>query len=291
MSAKMAAGKASTQNDKQSGKQSNKQLDILVLYPRDMNIYGDTGNILTLRRRAELYGFDPVLHYYNQGGVWPEHTDIVLGGGGQDSGQSKIIDDFHKRGGQLRVLAREGVPMLVVCGLYQLFGSYFETLDGYRLEGIGIFDAYTQGQSKRMIGNIVEESDEFGMLVGFENHSGQTFIRPADTADGDGGDSGIGAITRPLAHASAASEAGGNNGEDGSEGARVDNVIGTYLHGSLLPKNPQVADFLIRTAAERRYGISWESVLSAMTEENKAALADLDATAANARKVAEKRPR
>jgi CobQ-like glutamine amidotransferase family enzyme len=276
---------------------ANKPIDVLVLYPRDMNIYGDNGNILTVRRRLEMFGFEPVLHYYNQGDAWPEHVDIVLGGGGQDSGQGKIIDDFHMRREQLRALACEGVPMLVVCGLYQLFGHYFETLDGYRLEGIGVFDAYTLGRTKRLIGNIVEESSEFGTLVGFENHSGQTFINAAiNAADSDDlaavDDSSasptMSGVTRPLAQVISGA---GNNGEDGSEGSRVYNVIGTYLHGSLLPKNPRVADFLIQTAAERRYGENWHNVVASVVGQAHDDLETLDSVIEHARRVAMSRPR
>ena len=212
-------------------------IDIVSLYPKDMNIYGDSGNVLTIQRRLALYGYEPRVHAYNQGCDWPEHVDMILGGGGQDTGQKMIIDDFFQRADLLRSLAADGVPMLMICGLYQLFGEYFETVDGSRLDGIGVIGAYTVGQETRMIGNLTETSADFGKIIGYENHSGQTFLRdgvqPLGTVEQDGT---------------------GNNGEDHTEGARVHNVIGTYMHGSLLPKNPAIADFLIRTAVERRYG-------------------------------------
>ena len=212
-------------------------IDIVSLYPKDMNIYGDSGNVLAIQRRLALYGYEPRVHAYNQGCDWPEHVDMILGGGGQDTGQKKIIDDFFQRADLLRSLAADGVPMLMICGLYQLFGEYFETVDGSRLDGIGVIGAYTVGQETRMIGNLTETSADFGKIIGYENHSGQTFLRdgvqPLGTVEQDGT---------------------GNNGEDHTEGARVHNVIGTYMHGSLLPKNPAIADFLIRTAVERRYG-------------------------------------
>ena len=199
----------------------SKIIDIMSLYPKDMNIYGDSGNVLTVSRRLSLYGYEPVIHQYNQGDDWPEHVDLILGGGGQDTGQKKIIDDFYMRADLLRSLAADGTPMLMICGLYQLFGEYFETVDGTRLDGIGVIGAYTVGQDVRMIGNLVEHSDQFGDVIGYENHSGQTFLRdgvqPLGTVDQDGR---------------------GNNGEDHTEGARVHNVIGTYMHGSLLPKKP-----------------------------------------------------
>ena len=137
-------------------------IDVVSLYPKDMNIYGDSGNVLTIRRRLELYGYEPVVHQYNQGDDWPDQVDLILGGGGQDTGQKKIIDDFYHRADLLRSLAADGTPMLMICGLYQLFGEYFETVDGTRLDGIGVIGAYTVGQNVRMIGNLVEHSDQFG---------------------------------------------------------------------------------------------------------------------------------
>ncbi|KFI92771.1 putative cobyric acid synthase CobQ [Bifidobacterium saguini DSM 23967] len=249
----------------------NTTIDIMSLYPKDMNIYGDSGNVLTIRRRLELYGYEPVVHQYNQGDEWPEHVDLILGGGGQDTGQKKIINDFYMRADLLRKLAADGVPMLMICGLYQLFGEYFETVDGTRLDGIGVIGAYTVGQDVRMIGNLVEHSEQFGDVIGYENHSGQTFLR-------DG--------VQPLGTVDA--EGRGNNGKDHTEGARVNNVIGTYMHGSLLPKNPAISDFLITTAVSRRYG-SFEK--THQTAEQAAELARLDEVAANARKAAAARPR
>ena len=165
-------------------------IDIVSLYSKDMNIYGDSGNVLTIQRRLALYGYEPRVHAYNQGCDWPEHVDMILGGGGQDTGQKKIIDDFFQRADLLRSLAADGVPMLMICGLYQLFGEYFETVDGSRLDGIGVIGAYTVGQEVRMVGNLTEHSADFGDIIGYENHSGQTFLRegvqPLGTVDADG---------------------------------------------------------------------------------------------------------
>ena len=238
-----------------------------------MNIYGDSGNVLAIQRRLALYGYEPRVHAYNQGCDWPEHVDMILGGGGQDTGQKKIIDDFFQRADLLRSLAADGVPMLMICGLFQLFGEYFETSEGERLDGINVLGAYTVGQSHRMIGNLVEHSDEFGDVIGYENHSGQTFLREG---------------TLPLGHVD--HDGTGNNGEDHTEGARVNNVIGTYMHGSLLPKNPALADFLIRTAVERRYG-SFDPVAAGQTQAQRAELDSINTIAVNARRVAMSRPR
>ena len=254
----------------------SKTIDVMSLYPKDMNIYGDSGNVLTIRRRLELYGYEPVIHQYNQGDDWPDHVDLILGGGGQDSGQSKIIDDFFARADLIRGLAFHGTPMLMICGMYQLFGEFFETAEGSRLGGIGVIGAYTVGRNVRMIGNLVEHSDDFGDIIGYENHSGQTFLR--DT-------------TSPLG--SVDEEGRGNNGEDFTEGARVNNVIGTYMHGSLLPKNPRIADFLIRKAVERRYDLADGASLATadQTPQQAAELVRLGKIADQARAVAASRPR
>lgn len=239
---------------------SQKMLRILQLYPRDMNIYGDWGNTLVLKRRAEWHGFTVELLEYNPGDIFPEDIDIIVGGGGQDSGQSAIQDDLQKIAPILKKLAEENVPMLMICGLYQLFGNFFLTNSGEKIPGIGIFDLKTRASNERMIGNIVTKSDEFGEILGYENHSGKTFLGPG---------------TKPLG---AVLKGAGNNGEDQFEGARYKNIIGTYLHGSLLPKNPAVADWLIAQAAAKRYGSFSPAKIN-------------DATVSRARDVAAKRPR
>jgi len=211
-------------------------ITILQIYHRDMNIYGDQGNLQVLVRRLEWYGYTPKVISYNVGDKLPEKADIILGGGGQDSGQEKIHADLLKIGPTLKKWADEGTPMLMVCGLYQLFGHSFRTLNNVVLKGIGVLDIETYGTNERLIGNIVTNSDKFGEIIGYENHSGQTFL---------------GERTKPLA---TVIRGAGNNSKDGHEGALYKNVIGTYLHGSILPKNPAVADFLIKTAVKRKYG-------------------------------------
>lgn len=214
----------------------NKNIKILHLYANDMNIYGDYGNILVLQKRLEKYGYQPEIFEYNPGDKFPNEIDIIIGGGGQDSGQSKIQKDLLKIGPKLQKLADSGTPMLVICGLYQLFGKFFKTVEGEKIEGIGILDIETYGKSERLIGNIITNSEDFGYIIGYENHSGQTFL-------------GKGVI--PLGQVRLGA---GNNMAEGTEGARYSNVIGTYLHGSLLPKNPKIADFLIEQAVIKRYG-------------------------------------
>ncbi|GAA1348251.1 glutamine amidotransferase [Falsarthrobacter nasiphocae] len=235
-------------------------LRIVQLYPDDMNIYGDWGNTLTLARRAAWHGYSPEIVDYNVGDAFPEDADVIVGGGGQDSGQFKIIDDLARIADRLTGLAADGSPMLVICGMYQLFGHEFETLSGRVLPGLGILDLTTKGTDERLIGNVVTESDEFGRIVGYENHSGKTVL---------------GSGAEPLGRVVVGA---GNNGEDETEGARHANVLGTYLHGSLLPKNPALADCLLRTAAERRHGEFVPGALDDSLEER-------------ARRSAEKRPR
>lgn len=209
---------------------------VLQLYPRDMNIYGDWGNALVLQQRLKWHGYTPELLEYNVGDEFPESVDIILGGGGQDSGQLVIQDDLQSRGGLLKGMAEDGTPMLLICGLYQLFGRFFKTRSGPVIPGIGVLDVETHGTDERLIGNVKVTTAEFGEVLGYENHSGQTTLGP--------GVEPLGTVAKGT----------GNNSSDGHEGARYRNIVASYLHGSLLPKNPALADFLIRTAVERRYG-------------------------------------
>jgi len=215
---------------------SDRTIKVLQLYPRDMNIYGDSGNTLVLTQRIKWHGYTPELVSYNPGDKFPVDVDIVIGGGGQDSGQDKIQEDLLKIGDTLKQLAENGTPMLMICGLYQLFGKFFKTSDGHVIQGIGLFDIETHAGPERLIGNIITQSPDFGDIIGYENHSGQTFLGE--------GVSPLGTIIKGA----------GNNGQDDTEGARYKNVIGSYLHGSLLPKNPAIADFLIEKAAENKFG-------------------------------------
>ncbi len=239
---------------------SQQSITILQLYPRDMNIYGDFGNVLVVKRRLEWYGYAVKLLTYNPGDRFPTDVDIIVGGGGQDSGQDKIQSDLLSISTQLKKMANDGVPMLVICGLYQLFGKFFKTASGEIIPGIGLFNIETYGKSERLIGNIITLSDDFGEIIGYENHSGQTFL---------------GTNVVPLGYVRLGA---GNNLADTTEGARYRNVIGSYLHGSLLPKNPAIADFLIEKAVTRKYGDFSTDVIN-------------DQFASEARRIASTRPR
>lgn len=210
------------------------ELHILHIYPNEMNTYGDSGNTLTLMKRAEKHGLKPVLHHYHLGSELPEQVDIIVGGGGQDAAQNDIQIDILKIAAKLHEWANDGVPMLMVCGTYQLFGHKFITKDGQEIKGIGIFDIETHGGDTRMIGNIAIETAEFGTMYGFENHSGRTILGTNAKA--------LGKVIR----------GNGNNGEDSTEGVRFNNVFGTYMHGPALPNNPRFTDVLIELAARRK---------------------------------------
>lgn len=240
--------------------QQKRSLTIVQLYPDDMNIYGDWGNVLTVKKRAEWHGLTVKLVDYNVGDTFPIEADIVIGGGGQDSGQTKVQADLQKIAPYLHKLTNSDTPMLMICGLYQLFGRFFKTNNGQIIDGINIFHAETHAGPERLIGNIVTTSDQFGDIIGYENHSGQTFIDSDMTP--------LGRVARGA----------GNNGQDDTEGCIYRNVIGTYLHGSLLPKNPAIADFLIEAAAKKKYPDFALNILE-------------DRFATKAREIALKRPR
>jgi CobQ-like glutamine amidotransferase family enzyme len=211
-----------------------KELVLVHLYPREMNIYGDTGNVLVLRRRLEWRGLPVRVVPVSVGDPLPNAADILLGGGGQDAAQGEIGADFASRGPQLRALADDGVVMLTICGSYQMLGHEFVTQEGRRIAGVGVLDVVTRGQSTRLIGNNYVDTPDAGRLVGYENHSGLTTLGPE---------------VRPLG---STAPGRGNNGKDGTEGAVRDNVIGTYLHGPVLAKSPRFADELLRRAYARR---------------------------------------
>jgi len=214
---------------------SKGQIKIVHIYPREMSIYGDLGNTRCLASRLRWHGYQPLVHQHHPGNDFPTDAHLVLGGGGQDSGQARVQDDLAHNAAVLRTLAADGAPMLMICGMYQLFGKAFITLDGERLPGIGVLDVTTQGNAKRMIGPVVLDT-AYGEVVGYENHSGSTEL-------GEG--------QRPFGTVRSGM---GNNGTDRTEGAVTGNVFGSYLHGPVLPANHSFADALIKLAVERALG-------------------------------------
>jgi len=218
------------------------QLKLAYFYPDLMNIYGDNGNVLTLYRRCRWRGIDLAITAVKIGDS-PDLTgyDLAFFGGGQDQQQILVAEDLEaKKAVNLRAAVEDGLVMLAVCGGFQLLGHYYRPLHGPVLKGLAIFDLYTEGEKGRAIGDALVQTEiapgRSLLLVGFENHSGRTYLGPG---------------CRPLGRVLLGF---GNNGRDGWEGARHRNCFGTYLHGPLLPKNPAFADHLITLALERRYG-------------------------------------
>ena len=220
---------------------SEKTLRICHLYPDLLNLYGDRGNILCMRRRLEWRGIDAEVTEVTVG-QQADFTqfDLFFIGGGQDFEQEVLLSDLKAgKGSEIKAAIADGKTFLTICGGYQMLGSYYETYDGQRCDFIGALDLYTVGSKTRMIGNYKFKCGEAAggsVVVGFENHSGKTHL---------------GRGVEPLGTVLAGF---GNNGEDGTEGAHYKNVFGTYSHGPMLPKNPEFCDMLLATALERRYG-------------------------------------
>jgi len=218
-------------------------LRICHLYPDLLNLYGDRGNLLTLKQRCAWRGIDCTITPVSLGDTFaPEQYDLVFMGGGQDYEQNLLYEDLlEQKGDAIRKAVEDGLVFLCICGGYQLMGKYYEEQDGHKIDGLGALDLWTVGRPDRLIGNTIHEADilaDLGKdprLVGFENHSGRTYL-------GHG--------VRPLARVK---KGGGNNGDDQTEGAIYNNVFCTYSHGSFLPKNPAMADHLVEVALRRRY--------------------------------------
>jgi hypothetical protein len=210
------------------------------LYPEWMNLYGDRGNVIVLAQRARWRGIEVEVRQIQMCDAIAPDCDLYFLGGGQDREQLAICQDLEtSKGPALKDLVAEGRVLFSICGGYQLLGEYYRTHTGAILPGIGLMDHYSVAGDRRCIGDVIVECDHAGAprtLVGFENHSGQTFLGPA---------------ARPLGRVLSGN---GNNGRDGTEGAVQGSAYGTYLHGSLLPKNPWFADHLIAQALRRRYG-------------------------------------
>ena len=208
------------------------------LYPDLMNIYGDRGNVIALAQRAKWRGIDVEVRPYSVG-QWaePEWPDVWFFGGGQDQGQDIVGADLAggKNGAALRKSVEGGAAIFSVCGGYQLLGHEYVPESGPSIPGVGVLDVTTRAGRKRFVGNLLVDSPD-GQLIGFENHSGRTYL---------------GSSAKPLGTVVAGN---GNNGEDKTEGAVQGKVIGCYLHGSCLPKNPWLADRLLTWALARRGG-------------------------------------
>lgn len=215
------------------------ELKICHLYPDVLNLYGDRGNVICMEKRLQWRGIDVVTTGISIGQpLKASQYDLLFIGGGQDFEQEVLLPDLASgKTAELKAAVEDGVPVLAICGGYQMLGSYYKTWDGHQCDFTGILDLYTEGARERMIGNYMFACEELGVnVVGFENHSGKTYL---------------GSSVKPMGRVLSGF---GNNGQDKTEGARYKNVFATYSHGCLLPKNPVLADFILKTALERKYG-------------------------------------
>lgn len=219
-------------------------LKIAWLYPDLMSTYGDRGNIIVLEKRLRWRGIEPIIKKIFIS--FPEEElkdcDLIFMGGAQDKQQQIVNRDLKKNKGKiLKKMINQGIPGLFICGAYQFMGRYYKAADGTTIPGLGLFDFYTESPGlkfKRLIGNIVIQPSIFTLntkFIGFENHTGRTFL---------------GKDVKPFAEVI---KGYGNNGKDKTEGMIYKNTVGTYLHGPILPKNIELADWLIEKALERKY--------------------------------------
>nr|HET6905092.1 hypothetical protein [Ktedonobacteraceae bacterium] len=224
------------------------------LYPDQLNLYGDRGNIVVLRERCRRRGIDLRVVGLGIGdALAPDEYDMLFIGGGQDKEQAPVAQDlFDVKGIGLWAAIEDDMPVLAVCGGYQLLAHYYRPAVGPDMRGLGVFDAWTIHKGPRVprcIGNVAI-TWQGQTLVGFENHGGRTYLGTAQP---------LGKVLK----------GNGNNAEDATEGAIYRNAFGTYLHGSLLPKNPHFADFLIGLALQRTYGNKhWLELGSSEQEES-----------------------
>lgn len=213
-------------------------ISIAHLYPDLLNIYGDLGNIVTIKNRCSWRGIEVKIENIKSGYRFnPDDFEFYFIGGGQDTQQVLASVELLKNKERLHKAAEQNAVILGICGGYQLLGHYYQPLKGERIEGVGLLDAYTVAGKKRFIGNVTGKcpSVDYATITGFENHSGLTYLKGE---------------TEPLIKLS---KGFGNNGKDRKEGARYKNVFGTYLHGPILPKNPKFADYLISLALKKKY--------------------------------------
>ena len=218
-----------------------KELKVLYLYPDILELYGDYGNIQVLKYRLEKRGINVNITPYSIGDEAPDFTkfDLVFSGGGADQEQGILSEDLIQYKDTIKEAVNSGVFFLLICGSYQLFGKYYKGVEGNIIPGLEIFDYYTEAiedRQKRCIGNIVINANLNGKetkIIGFENHGGQTFN-----------------INTPFGNVLYGN---GNKFGDTNEGFMKNNVIATYLHGPLLSKNPELADYIIRYCLKRKY--------------------------------------
>lgn len=216
------------------------ELKICHLYPDVLNLYGDRGNVLCMEQRLRWRGIDVLTTGISVGQpLRASDYDLFFIGGGQDFEQEVLLEDLGGgKAGEIRAAVADGKTFLAICGGYQMLGNSYKTWDGVQCDFIGALDLDTVGCKDRMIGNYMFTCEDLGgaTVVGFENHSGKTYL---------------GGGVRPMGKVLSGF---GNNGEDGYEGARFRNVFATYSHGCLLPKNPALCDCILTAALAYKYG-------------------------------------
>lgn len=223
-------------------KTNHQSLTIGWLYPELMSTYGDRGNIIVLQKRCEWRNINVRIEKISPETKYQilNSCDLFFMGGAQDTQQEIVSHDlFEKKGLVLKKKIDQGTPGLFICGAYQFLGKYYKTADGKILEGLKIFPSYTENPGEnvnRLIGNIIIQPTSKNYIVGFENHGGRTYLEDKSMA--------FATIKKGF----------GNNGKDKTEGIMFKNSIGTYLHGPILPKNPELTDWLIEKALEQKYG-------------------------------------
>lgn len=212
---------------------------IMHMYPELMNLSGDYGNLICLQKRIRDYGYECELRSFSLNDYCDLHNvDMVFMGGGSEREQGLVYNNLQSQAKNLQQEIESGLPALFISGAYQLLGQAYQTNDGVTMPGLGIFNLHTEVQAERLTGNLLIESEVDGQkisVVGFENHSGCTYLRDPNLLP-------FGKVIKGH----------GNNGTDASEGLWYKNLIGTYLHGPLLPKNPRIADYFIKAMAARR---------------------------------------
>jgi CobQ-like glutamine amidotransferase family enzyme len=223
----------------------------LVLYhffPDTLNLYGDRGNVICLKKRCEWRGIElQVKEIRDPRDADHNGCDLFMIGGGSDREQSIATKKLTPLVNEIKSWIDDGVSGLTICGGYQFLGDYYQTKSGEKIKGMGIFPFYTVSGDTRLMTNLLIESEQFGNIVGFENHGGRTY-HDLPT---------LGKVINGY----------GNNEESGEEGLHYLNLIGTYLHGPILPKNPAIADYLIEKAYERKTGKKLEPLGDKMEHE------------------------
>lgn len=215
------------------------KLTLFHFFPDKLNLYGDRGNVIALKKRCEWRQIDlDVIEIKDCYNIDLNKADILFIGGGPNSLQTLCTQQLMLIKDEFKAAIEDGVSALTICGGYQFLGNHYKMPSGKKLKGLSILDFYTESPSNdprdRLVGNIIVESEKFGSIVGFENHGGRTY-HSYET---------LGNVITGY----------GNNDTDKKEGLLYKNLIGTYLHGPILPKNPKVADFLLEVAYKRKTG-------------------------------------